>query len=205
MTYFEYGQKEINYLKRKEPILGKEIDRLDKVKRKTKPDVFAALISSIISQQVSTQLAQTVESRLKKVVGKITPANLHQLTREEIQQCGMSMRKADYIKGIAEKAVFNEIDFDHLHQLTNQEIMTELVSLKGVGEWTESLQKELVDTNLHIHGIYISGMNTNFWGDELQDESETGLMNPDDVADLVIFNTQERTNMSVPKIIIENL
>lgn len=30
------------------------------------------------------------------------------------------------------------------------------------------------------------------------------LMNPDDVADLVIFNTQERTNMSVPKIIIEN-
>lgn len=74
----------------------------------------------------------------------------------------------------------------------------------GVSGFTESLLKELADTNLHVHGIYMSGMNTNFWGDELQEESETGLMSPDDVAELVIFNTQERTNMSVPKIIIEN-
>lgn len=139
MTYFEYGQKEINHLKRKEPVLGKEIDRLGKIKRKTKPDVFAALISSIISQQVSTRSAQTVEDRLKKLVGEITPINLHQLTREEIQQCGMSMRKADYIKGITEKAVFNEIDFDHLHQLSNQEIKKEFISLKGVGEWTAEM------------------------------------------------------------------
>lgn len=74
----------------------------------------------------------------------------------------------------------------------------------GVRGFTESLLKELDETNLHVHGIYMSGMNTNFWGDELQDESETGLMHPDDVADLIIFNTQERNNMSVPKIIIEN-
>lgn len=74
----------------------------------------------------------------------------------------------------------------------------------GVTGFTESLLKELADTQLHVHGIYMSGMNTHFWGDELQDESETGLMNPDDVADIVIFTTQERTNMSVPKIIIEN-
>lgn len=74
----------------------------------------------------------------------------------------------------------------------------------GVTGFTESLLKELGDTNIHVHGIYMSGMNTNFWGDELQDESETGLMNSNDVADLIIFNTKERTNMSIPKIIIEN-
>lgn len=74
----------------------------------------------------------------------------------------------------------------------------------GVRGFTESLLEELTDTNLHIHGIYMGGMNTNFWGDELQDESETGLMDPNDVAELIILNTQERTNMNIPKIIIKN-
>lgn len=74
----------------------------------------------------------------------------------------------------------------------------------GVRGFTESLVEELSETNLHVHGIYMGGMNTNFWGDELQDESETGLMDPDDVADLIIFNTQERKNINVPKVIIKN-
>ena len=74
----------------------------------------------------------------------------------------------------------------------------------GVRGFTESLVEELSETNLHVHGIYMGGMNTNFWGDELQDESETGLMHPDDVADLIILNTQERKNINVPKIIIKN-
>lgn len=74
----------------------------------------------------------------------------------------------------------------------------------GVRGFTESIIKELSETNIHIHGIYMSGMNTNFWGDELDDENDTGLMNPDDVADIIILNTQERLNMNIPKIIIEN-
>lgn len=74
----------------------------------------------------------------------------------------------------------------------------------GVQGFTESLLKEVVDTNVHVHGIYMGGMNTHFWGDELADQNETGLMDPDDVADIVILNTQERSNMNIPKIIIKN-
>ncbi|MDN6161983.1 MAG: SDR family oxidoreductase [Atopostipes sp.] len=74
----------------------------------------------------------------------------------------------------------------------------------GARGFTESIAKELADTNIHVHGIYMGGMNTHFWGDELQDQSDTGLMNPNDVADVIISNTKKRQNMNVPKVIIEN-
>ncbi|WP_051452825.1 SDR family oxidoreductase [Atopobacter phocae] len=74
----------------------------------------------------------------------------------------------------------------------------------GVRGFTESIWKELKDTNLHVHGIYMGGMNTHFWGDELQNEEETGLMHPDDVADIILANTQLRRNINVPEVIIKN-
>ena len=74
----------------------------------------------------------------------------------------------------------------------------------GVKGFTESIIKELKETNIRVHGVYMGGMNTKFWGDELQAESETGLMRPDTVADIIIFNTQELNNTAVQKIIIKN-
>ncbi|MGX7109624.1 SDR family oxidoreductase [Facklamia miroungae] len=74
----------------------------------------------------------------------------------------------------------------------------------GVKGFTESIIKEMADNDIHIHGIYMGGMNTHFWGDELQDESETGLMNPDDIADIIIANTEIRKNINVPEVIIKN-
>lgn len=74
----------------------------------------------------------------------------------------------------------------------------------GIKAFSESIIKELVDKDIHVHGIYMGGMNTHFWGDELEDQSETGLMDPDDIADIIIFNTQKRPNMNIPKIIIKN-
>lgn len=109
------------------------------VKRETNPDVFARLISSIISQQVSTKSANTVKNRLIDLIGKITPENLNKLEKEEIQKCGMSMRKAGYIKKIAEKSVSGDIDFENLYKLSDEEISKELMSLKGVGEWTADM------------------------------------------------------------------
>ena len=51
----------------------------------------------------------------------------------------MSMRKAGYIKGIADAAISKEIDFDKLDNLSDEEVIKELTSLKGVGEWTAEM------------------------------------------------------------------
>ena len=139
INYFKYTKKETEYLKKRDPILGAEIDRIGMVKREVEPDIFKSLISSIISQQISTKAAITVKDRLDKIIGTITPENIEKTELESMQQCGLSFRKAEYIKGIAEAAVSKTINFEGLHKLSDEEIIKELVKLKGVGEWTAEM------------------------------------------------------------------
>lgn len=139
MNYFKYGQEEIEHLKRTDSILAEEIDRIGMVKRKVEPDIFIALISSIIGQQISTKAATTVRSRLTELVGEITPENIEGTSLEAIQECGMSLRKAGYIKGVAEAVISGEMVLDDLCKLTDEEVKEELTSLKGIGEWTAEM------------------------------------------------------------------
>lgn len=139
MQIFEYGQKEIEYLKRKDKKLGAAIDRIGMIKRRTTPAPFTALVSSVVSQQISNKAADTVWSRLFNLLGSITPESIAQAELPEIQGCGMSERKAGYIKGIAEAALSGQVDFDTLHTLTDEEIINKLSTLHGVGVWTAEM------------------------------------------------------------------
>lgn len=51
----------------------------------------------------------------------------------------MTLRKAEYIKGIASAALTGEVDFSKLHTLTDEEIIKKLSSLNGVGIWTAEM------------------------------------------------------------------
>jgi DNA-3-methyladenine glycosylase II len=139
MPIFEYGQKEIEYLKRKDKKLGAAIERIGMIERSITPDPFIALISSIVSQQISNKAAATVWDRLQKLLGDITPESIAKADLSEIQSCGMSVRKAGYIKGIADVAISGEIDFGKLHSMSDEEIIKKLSSLHGVGVWTAEM------------------------------------------------------------------
>ena len=136
MQIFEYGQKEIDYLQSKDKKLGIAIDKIGMIKREITPDPFAALVSSVISQQISKKAAETVWNRLVIQLGKITPQSITQADRSEIQGCGMSERKAGYIKGIADAAIVGTVDFYTLRTLADGEIIKKVSSLHGVGVWT---------------------------------------------------------------------
>jgi DNA-3-methyladenine glycosylase II len=139
MNIFEYGQKEIDYLKRKDKKLGAAIDKIGMIHRKVTPNPFEALISSVVGQQISTKAAVTVWGRLVELLGNITPESIFQADISKIQVCGMSQRKAGYIKGIAEAAISGEVDFKLLPSMTDEEIIKKLSSLHGVGEWTAEM------------------------------------------------------------------
>jgi len=139
MQFFEYGEKEIEYLKRKDKKLGAAIEKIGIIKREINPDPFSALISSIVSQQISKKAAETVWDRLSNLIGDITAENIERRTASEIQSCGMTLRKAEYIKGIASAAITGEVDFSKLHTLTDEEIIKKLSSLNGVGIWTAEM------------------------------------------------------------------
>jgi len=133
--FFEYGEAEINYLKKKDKKLGAAIDRIGIIKRTVNPDVFSSLVESIVSQQISSKAANTVCLKLHNLC-EMDAERLAALTAEEIKSCGTSMRKAGYVKGVAEAAVNKSIDFGSLSGMSDTEIIKTLTVLKGVGIWT---------------------------------------------------------------------
>ena len=136
--YFEYGEAELAHLRKKDKKLGEAINRIGKIKRKINPDPFSALIESIVGLQISNKAAATVCGKLN-VLSDFVPHKLHALSLEEIQSCGMSMRKAGYIFNISEVAVNKTIDFEALPEKSDQEIIETLTAIKGVGLWTAEM------------------------------------------------------------------
>jgi DNA-3-methyladenine glycosylase II len=139
MPHFEYGPKEIDHLKKKDKKLGAAIERIGFIKRETKPDVFGAMVDSIISQQISGKAADTVLDRLCGLIGDITPAHVAATETDRIQQCGMTMKKAVYIKNLADAVLTRALDLEELRLLPDAAVIKKLVGLDGIGVWTAEM------------------------------------------------------------------
>lgn len=74
----------------------------------------------------------------------------------------------------------------------------------GVRGFTESLSLELEGTDIHVLGAYMGGMKTDFWDGIYDPNDITGLMHPDDIADIVMQNMKQRKNLNVSQVVIKN-
>lgn len=136
---FQYGQTEIDYLQNADPILGKAIKQIGKVEREVIPDLFAALVYAIIGQQISVKAVHTIWSRMQGRFGEMTPQAIAVRAVEEIQQCGMSTRKAGYIKSVGETVTRGELNLMALYELPDDEVIKRLSALHGIGVWTAEM------------------------------------------------------------------
>lgn len=139
MIVFQYGQAEVAYLREQDRWLGQAIERIGRIERPVIPDLFTALISSIVHQQISNKAAATVWGRVVERIGPILPEAVAATPVEDIQQCGMSLRKAGYIKSIARAVVREELILPELNHLSDDEVIQKLSGLPGVGVWTAEM------------------------------------------------------------------
>ncbi|MFL7883693.1 DNA-3-methyladenine glycosylase [Proteus mirabilis] len=138
--YFQYGEKEISFLKQKDKRLAAVMERIGEIKRPLTPDLFTALIKNIIEQQISVAAATTVQQRLLTLYdGIYTPVHIASLSVQDIQQCGMTMRKAGYIKGIADSVINHTLDLDQIPAMSDKAVINTLIKLKGIGIWTAEM------------------------------------------------------------------
>ena len=143
--YFDYSEKEINALKQKDEKLEVAISRIGKINRRIRPDLFSAIIYSITGQQISMKAHKTIWERFEiKVLttcqsSEMSPKNICMLSQEEIQSCGMSMRKANYILDFSQKVHKNHFNIHVLQNMTDEDLIKELCTLKGIGAWTAEM------------------------------------------------------------------
>jgi uncharacterized protein len=74
----------------------------------------------------------------------------------------------------------------------------------GVRGFTESLQVELQESAVRVFAAYMGGMKTAFWDGMYSDEEIKDLMDPDDVADIIMDNIKSRKNLNVTEVVIKN-
>ena len=139
IAYFQYGTSEVDYLKQQDPHLALAIERIGPIERPVMPDLFTALISSIVHQQISNKAAVTVWGRVVQRLGSITPNSVEEVPVEEIQKLGMSMRKAVYIKSIGTAVAEGQLDLNELHALPDVEVIERLSAQPGIGVWTAEM------------------------------------------------------------------
>ena len=138
MPFFEYGETELSALRRQAPELSVFIDRFGMIKRETTPDLFTALAQAVISQQISTKAMRTVWSRVINRFGEPSPRLFLTENPEPLICCGISQRKLNYIRGIAQAAE-DGLTKESLQPLSDSEICARLQMLDGIGKWTAEM------------------------------------------------------------------
>jgi 3-methyladenine DNA glycosylase/8-oxoguanine DNA glycosylase len=137
--YFEYGEKEIQWLRSRDQKLGAAMDRIGHIDRQVTPDLFSALVNVIVGQQISSKAQATIWGRMQERLGEITPESIGSISVEELQTCGISMRKASYIKEATNSVLDGSLDLEILRMLPDEEVCDRLSQIKGIGVWTAEM------------------------------------------------------------------
>lgn len=99
---------------------------------------YGELVGSIVSQQLSTKAAATIWKRVLEVFnGQVpVPRQLLQADTEKLRACGVSYQKIGYMKDLAAHILDGRLDMAHVASLPNDELIEQLVAVKGIGEWS---------------------------------------------------------------------
>jgi len=100
---------------------------------------FESLVDAICSQQLSIKAANTIFGRVKTILVKITPQNILSKTDQELRDCGLSWQKVSYIKDLSSKIINSELQIAKLDLLNDEEVIKELIKVKGIGRWTAEM------------------------------------------------------------------
>jgi DNA-3-methyladenine glycosylase II len=139
LSIFVYGEKEIAHLKDRDKLLGSAIEEIGLIEREVHSDLFAALVNSVVGQQISTKAQQTIWGRMRAGLGMVTPEAILACPEAKLQSYGITFKKAAYIHGIAKSVLDGTLDISALRAKSDDEVCEALVRLPGIGVWTAEM------------------------------------------------------------------
>ncbi|HEV2790720.1 MAG TPA: DNA-3-methyladenine glycosylase [Solirubrobacterales bacterium] len=115
--------------------------RLQRRKEERPNDAYGALLRAIVGQQLSTKAARTIYLRVVDLFGGTTPSpeQLLEASKEDLRACGLSGRKTEYVRDLASHVLSGELELDRLGELDDEEVIEEIVAVRGLGRWTAEM------------------------------------------------------------------
>ena len=130
-----------NHLRKHDPVMKRIIKQVGPFTLKLKRDRFKTLVGSIISQQISTSAANTIQHRLIDAVApdQISADSLSRLDVNGFRELGVSRQKATYIIDIVEKSNTGELQLNKIGRMNDEDAIEHLCQVKGIGRWTAQM------------------------------------------------------------------
>lgn len=130
------------HLQQVDPVLRAIVDRVGLFRiRYAEPD-FETVARSIVFQQLSGRSARAIFGRVKELVsgnGRMTPQGVLVRTDADLRGAGLSRRKAEYLRDLAEKTEAGDIGFARFAALSDEDVIRQLTVVRGVGVWTAQM------------------------------------------------------------------
>jgi DNA-3-methyladenine glycosylase II len=129
----------VEHLRKADPVLARVIGSSPLCTIRPHRNYYQELVDSIISQQLSVKAARSIEKRFCELFGSTdfpAPEQILEKDIDELRTAGLSRGKAMYVRDLAQHVVDGRVKFDHLDNLSNDEVIKELTDVKGIGEWT---------------------------------------------------------------------
>ena len=128
-------------LRRADPVLGRLLDEHGEPSRERapRPEHYSALVRSIVGQQLSVTAARAIHARLLEYFGGREPVPDEVLAAEPDAMraaAGLSRAKVAFLRSLAEHVVDGSLDLARLDELSDDEVVSELTAVKGIGEWS---------------------------------------------------------------------
>jgi DNA-3-methyladenine glycosylase II len=141
------SRKALAHLRAADPVMAGLIEQVGPLRsfREGRPDPadhYGALVRSIVGQQLSVLAARAIYGRLTERFGgrPPTPREILAEDPEELRTAvGLSRAKAGYLRSLAEHVISGELELERLDALPDEDVIAELVAVKGLGTWSASM------------------------------------------------------------------
>ena len=124
-----------------DPILYEVVQQVGPFRVNLERNRFRMLVSSIISQQLSTAAAKTIRMRLEAMIGPdlVTAEALSRLPKDDLRSAGLSNQKAGFISDLAAKVLDGTIKLSTIARKSDEAVIDELTKVRGIGKWTAQM------------------------------------------------------------------
>jgi len=130
-------RRAVLHLKGCDPVMRDIVARVGPCRMEFGDPTFHSLAEAIVYQQLNGKAALTIFKRFADAAGNpLTPAGILRLTNEQMRTAGLSKQKSACLRDLAERTHRGELQFDHLPDLSDEEVIQHLTQVKGVGVWT---------------------------------------------------------------------
>jgi DNA-3-methyladenine glycosylase II len=122
-----------------DPVMAGLIKRYPDAILANRGDPFQTLARAIVGQQISVKAADSVWARFTAFAQTVSPEHIATLELDALATCGLSRRKAEYLRDLAGHFVDGRVEPSRWKKMEDETVIAELTDVRGIGRWTAEM------------------------------------------------------------------